>query len=257
MTKKIKGFSLPSGLNLSESSFSNYKICANLFNLWQIKNYFYQMKFINLHTHKFTNNPEILEIVNQYPTEFEATIPSFSIGIHPWKIDLNRVEADLKIIGQKLQLPNCLALGECGLDKRIETSLEIQTQIFEKQLFLAQKYNKPVILHCVAAFQEIIEIKNRLKVEVPMIIHGFSKNEQTAKQLLDNGFYISFGKYLIQNKELETVFKNIPNNRFFLETDSSEYSIEEVYQLAAKYKNISIQELEKQINSNFETVFKI
>jgi Tat protein secretion system quality control protein TatD with DNase activity len=115
MTKKIKGFSLPSGLNLSESSFSNYKICANLFNLWQIKNYFYQMKFINLHTHKFTNNPEILEIVNQYPTEFEATIPNFSIGIHPWKIDLNRVEADLQIIEEKLQQANCHSLGHESL----------------------------------------------------------------------------------------------------------------------------------------------
>lgn len=213
------------------------------------------MKFINLHTHSSTNNAAILEIVNQYPTEFDIYVPKFSIGIHPWKINIENLEAELKIIEEKLQLSNCLALGECGLDKRIETSLEIQIEVFEKQLFLAQKYNKPVILHCVAAFQEITEIKKRLQIEVPMIIHGFSKNIQTAKPLLANGFYISFGKYLLQNSDLENVFRQIPNNRFFLETDSSEYTIEEVYTLAAKCKDISIEELQKQIELNFKTVF--
>ena len=213
------------------------------------------MKFINLHTHQFSNNETILEIVNQYPNQIDATIPNFSIGIHPWKIDLDKVETHLHIIEEKLQHDNCLALGECGLDKRIETSLEIQTQVFEKQLFLAHKYNKPVILHCVAAFQEIIAIKKQMNIEVPMIIHGFSKNWQTAKQLLTNGFYLSFGKYLFQNPDLETVFKEIPSDRIFLETDSSNYTIEEVYALAAKFKNMEISEVKAHIENNFKRIF--
>lgn len=213
------------------------------------------MKFINLHTHKFSNQENILEIVNQYPQDFDATIPNYSIGIHPWFIDENRVEADLEIIEEKLKLKNCLALGECGLDKRIEIPLDLQTQVFEKQLLLAHKYNKPIILHCVAAFQEIIEIRNKLKIEIPMIIHGFSKNEQTAKQLLDNGFYLSFGKYLLRNPELETVFKQVPNDRFFLETDTIEETLEEIYNLASKYKNIELENFKHQINSNFKKVF--
>ena len=214
------------------------------------------MQYINLHTHKFSNNPNVLEIFNQYPQEFDSTIPFYSIGIHPWYINESRLEADLKIIEEKLQLKNCLALGECGLDKRIEISMEIQTQVFEKQLALAIKYKKPVILHCVSAYQEIIEIKKRLQVEVPMIIHGFSKNSTIAKSLLDNGFYLSFGKYLLRNPELESVFKSVPNDRFFLETDTIEETLEEVYQLAAKYKNIEIENLKKIINSNFHHVFK-
>lgn len=214
------------------------------------------MQYINLHTHHFSNNPAILEIVNQYPQEFDDKIPFYSIGIHPWYINESRVEADLQIMEEKLQLQNCLALGECGLDKRIEISMEIQTQVFEKQLALAIKYKKPVILHCVSAYQEIIEIKKRLQVEVPMIIHGFSKNSTIAKSLLDNGFYLSFGKYLLRNPELESVFKSVPNDRFFLETDTIEETLEEVYQLAAKYKNIEIENLKKIINSNFHHVFK-
>ena len=83
------------------------------------------MQFFNLHTHKFTNNKAILELVNQYPWEFDATIPNYSIGIHPWHIDKNRLESDLKTIEEKLQLPECLALGECGLDKRIEVGSDI------------------------------------------------------------------------------------------------------------------------------------
>lgn len=86
-------------------------------------------KFINLHTHTFSNLSDVIEVVNQYPWEFDASIPSYSIGIHPWYIDENRLETDLETIKQKLQLDKCLALGECGLDKRIEIPLELQISV--------------------------------------------------------------------------------------------------------------------------------
>ncbi len=213
------------------------------------------MEFFNLHTHNYTNSKDILELVNQYPNEFDEKIPYYSIGIHPWKIQENRVETELKIIESKLQTINCLAVGECGLDKRIETPLDIQIAVFEKQLLLAEKYKKPVIIHCVAAFQEVIEVKKRLAISVPMIIHGFSKNELVARQLIENGFYLSFGKYLLLNPELENVFSNVPNDQFFLETDTIEEGIYEVYALAAKYKNITLDELQKQIGNNYKNVF--
>lgn len=215
------------------------------------------MKFFNLHTHNYTNQEHILELVNQYPWEFEDKIPFYSIGIHPWYINEQRLDVDLQVIEQKLVLNNCLALGECGLDKRIEIPLEIQKKVFKAQLFLAEKYQKPLVLHCVAAFQEIIQIKKELNVKVPLIIHGFSKNEPIAKQLLDNGFYLSFGKYLVRNPELKTVFQSVPNDRFFLETDTIEESLEEVYTLAANYKNIEIEELKEIVANNFEKVFQL
>lgn len=214
------------------------------------------MKFFNFHTHKFTNQPNVLELVNQYPSEFDATISFYSIGIHPWYIKEDRVDEDLRIIEEKLQSKNCLAIGECGLDKRIEISLEQQIIVFEKQLALAEKYKKPVVIHCVAAFQEIVAIKKKMKISVPMIVHGFSKNSQIANQLINAGFYISFGKYLLRNPELKTVFENVPNDRFFLETDTIEEGISEVYDLASEYKNITINELQEIISSNFAVVFK-
>jgi len=214
------------------------------------------MEFFNFHTHQFTNQPDILELVNQYPQEFNAAIPFYSVGIHPWYIVEDRIDADLKIIEEKLQTNNCLAIGECGLDKRIEISLEQQIIVFKKQLALAEKYKKPVVIHCVAAFQEITAIKKEMKISVPMIMHGFSKNAQVANQLIKDGFYLSFGKYLLRNPELKTVFEQIPNDRFFLETDTVEESIKQVYNLAAEYKNIRINELQDIISVNFKTVFQ-
>ncbi len=91
------------------------------------------------------------------------TIPFYSIGIHPWFIVEERLESDFEILESKLQEPSCLAIGECGLDKRIEVPMELQQLVFEKQLLLAQKYQKPVVIHCVAAFQELIEIIEKIE----------------------------------------------------------------------------------------------
>jgi len=214
------------------------------------------MHYFNLHTHQFTNQEGVLELVNQYPWEFDEIMKTYSIGIHPWYIKKERIASDIVVLEQKIVLDSCLAIGECGLDKRIDIPMELQQSVFEQQILLAQKHNKPVIIHCVAAFQEVIEIRNKLKITVPLIIHGFSKNIQLAKQLLDNGFYLSFGKYLMRNPELESVFAAVPNDRFFLETDTAEQTIQDVYALAAKYKNSTVTELQELVSINFNSVFK-
>ena len=213
------------------------------------------MHYFNLHTHIYTNQDDVLELVNQYPQEFTDTIPNYSIGIHPWFIVEDRIEADLAIIESKLKESSCLAVGECGLDKRIEIPFALQQTVFERQLLLAEQYQKPVVIHCVAAFQELIAIKKALKISVPFLIHGFSKNEQVAKELLANGCYISFGKYLLRMPQLESVFCAMPNDQFFLETDTDEQTIQEVYDLAAQYKGLSVAQLQDLVNANFRKVF--
>lgn len=212
-------------------------------------------KFINLHTHQFLNFSDVIEVVNQYPWEFDASIPNYSTGIHPWYIDENRLEKDLEIIKEKLQLPECLALGECGLDKRIEIPLELQILVFKKQLEIVKQMNKPIVLHCVAAFDEVIAIKKELKITNPMIIHGFSKKEQVAKSLLKNDFYLSFGKYLLRNPDLEKVFKFAPENQILLETDTIEESIYQVYEKAAAIKGISVDKMKAIVFTNFSRIF--
>ena len=212
--------------------------------------------FINLHTHTSASDPEIVEIVNQYPSQIDSGLKHFSVGIHPWHIHEDQIDEELGIIEIVASTPNCIAIGECGLDKRIDTPMHLQINVFEKQLILAEKLQMPVIIHCVVAFNEVIAIKNRLKIKVPLVIHGFSKNEETAKTLVENGFYLSFGKYLLRNPELKNVFNFVPNDRFFLETDTAQEDIRAVYNLAAKYKAITLGRLMEIVQNNFNTVFK-
>lgn len=206
----------------------------------------------NIHTHHFLNNSEIVELVNQYPNEINIELPNFTVGIHPWYLNENTFLEDLAVIERVIQLPNFKAIGECGLDKRIETSIEIQKKILIPQLLLAEKYKKPVILHCVAAYQEIIEIKKELKLTVPMVIHGFSKKNQVAESLVKNDFYLSFGKYLLQNPELKNVLKNVPLEQLFLETDMIDQTIFEVYSKAESVLNMNLEPI---IEENYNRVF--
>ena len=213
------------------------------------------MQFINLHTHHHSNQSNTFELVNQYPLEYHSSIPYYSMGIHPWFIKEATLDQEFEILTQKIQDKNCLAIGECGLDKRIDVPLDLQKAVFERQLLLAQHVQKPVIIHCVAAFDELIECTKRLQIKVPIIVHGFSKNSQLANQLIQQGFYISFGKYLFQMPNLASVLNQIPEERFFLETDTALQTIEDVYQLVAKSKGISVPALQEKVKQNFESIF--
>jgi len=210
--------------------------------------------YYNIHTHKFSDNEEIVELVNQYPDEVDSNLPFFSVGIHPWYLNENQLGEQLELIEKYVHLSNCKAIGECGLDKRIETSIEIQKKVFIPQLLLAEKYKKPVVLHCVAAYQELIEIKKELNLTVPLIIHGFSKNKQVAQSLLNNGFYLSFGKYLLLNPDLGEVLKTVPLDRLFLETDTMEQTIFDVYSKAESILNKDVRSI---ITENYIRVFNL
>ncbi len=214
------------------------------------------MGFINIHTHQYSANPGLFEIVNRYPWEAGHPGACYSMGIHPWYIEEGDVENNLQVIRDNIKDIKCLAIGECGLDKRIATPLPLQNRVFESQLEIAQQARLPVIVHCVAAYQEVIEIKKRMDITVPMIIHGFSKNTQVAESLLHNGFYLSFGKYLLRNPELSGVFRKVPDDRFFLETDTVEEGIAAVYEKAAAVKDISVAKLSQIVDGNFNFVFQ-
>lgn len=208
---------------------------------------------INLHTHTSSPETNVIEIVNRYPNTNEGNeAPFFSIGIHPWYGELRTLQTDLLALEQQLSTLGCLAVGECGLDKRIERSIEEQKKIVIPQLLLAEHYKKPIILHCVAAYQEIIALQKELKLTVPMILHGFSKNSQVAQSLIAHGFHLSFGKYLLKNPALHSVFAELPEDRFFLETDTLAVPIQQVYDLASTIRNNDVEPI---IEQNFKRVF--
>ena len=175
----------------------------------------------------------------------------FSVGIHPWDADLQISMSELEKI---IQHENCLAIGECGLDKLIDIDLELQKKIFISQLEMAVKFQKPVIIHCVKTFDGVMEISKSYHSQIPLIIHGFNKSHQLAKQLIDQGFYVSLNPSVFKKDDFD--FSDIQLEKLFLETDDKEsISIIEVYKMASLHLKIDEEPLKEKIYSNFTTLF--
>lgn len=199
---------------------------------------------INIHTHTRKNIG--LEIIN---SKEELETP-FSYGVGPF--ELNNFVFDEKITKNN----NCICIGEIGLDKIIQININEQIKYFIKQLKYSEKLNIPVIIHCVKAFNELIQISHKIRPNQPWIIHGFRKTN-LLNNLLKEEFYISIGTAILYDEKLQEALKTIPLNKLFLETDNDEYhTIDEVYQKVASIKEISLLDLELIIYNNFKTVFK-
>lgn len=218
-------------------------------------------QFFNFHTHTISQNPKEKSIYNlliQDADEFENLQNNWiSVGIHPWYADAEKWEEQLRIVEKMVANEHVLAIGECGLDRLIELPLDRQLMIFEAQVKVAEYVQKPVIIHCVRAFNELLKWEKQRKPSVPLIIHGFNNKPEIARQLITHGFYFSLGTALLQSdSNAEKVLKMIPVTRLFLENDDSDISIEMVYEVAAVQLEMPVSALKNQIWTNFVTVFK-
>lgn len=204
------------------------------------------MHFFNFHNH-FKDEYGIYN----YQISENTEVDFFSVGIHPAEIS-DDFEEKFQILKEISKKKNCFAIGECGLDGLISVEDSIQEEIFEKQILWANEIQKPVIIHCVRRFSQLIRFRKMAKV--PLIVHGFNKKQNIANELLENDFYLSFGKALISNVSLQTTFKEAPIDRIFLETDNEIFNIEELYLFAADLKKLSVTDLQEQIFQNLETI---
>ncbi|MBM3185777.1 MAG: TatD family hydrolase [Bacteroidetes bacterium] len=202
---------------------------------------------INIHSHSFDENNLTI-----FQGEIGLLNKWFSLGIHPCDADSPE---PLKNFLNQLNLPNCLALGEIGLDKLKGPHLKTQIQVFEKQIELSEKLNLPVIIHCVKAWNELKIIKRQLKPTQPWVFHGFSK-ANILEDVLSQGLFVSFGEAIIRNPKLLAASTHVPLEKLFFETDDSNVSIETIYSEFAKAKQITLQELKEIQFNNFKRVFK-
>ncbi len=205
------------------------------------------MEFFNFHHHQ---KQTAYGIYNLGPEEMPPDFP-YSTGIHPKDIDVDDFDNQWDRLLSNIT-ENCFAIGECGLDSFAETDQKIQGEIFLKQIRLANEIKKPLIIHCVRKFYEVISFKKY--AGQPMVIHGFNKKESIAKDLLKNNFYLSFGKAVLYNLSLQHTLKSTPLDKIFLETDNDDFRIEELYRKVAELKRISLEKLNKQIVENLETI---
>ena len=154
-------------------------------------------------------------VINIYPDDEIIEDAYHSVGIHPWHT-VDVTPSTIERLNSLAAHPQIVAIGETGLDALKGASINIQTEIFRLHVALSEQYKKPLIIHCVKSFNEIIALKKELRPTMPWIIHGFRGKPQLATQLLNNGFYISLGKHF--NPESAAI---IPTDRLFHESDEN------------------------------------
>ena len=211
---------------------------------------------IDLHTHRLKSGPGI-QILNTFAQDlpFADDENPYSAGLHPWHLGLVNPEVCLHSIELASLQKNMLAIGECGLDRSVATDFAMQEWYFRKQIEMAEKYSKPLIIHCVRAFPEIMKMKKEYKSTVPWIIHGFQGNQPTTLQLIQHDFHFSVGESLLTNQQKKEILTIIPPDHLFLETDDRDVSISTIYSLASQILKINQETLSGIILENFKRLF--
>ena len=151
-----------------------------------------------------------------------------------------------------LEFDHVIFIGECGLDKRVDKDFEEQMRVFKAQVFMAEEVQKPLIIHCVKAYNEIIEVYKDTHPSVPWIFHGYSANVEITKQLVRKNMFFSFGSILFQdNAKAIDAFRYLPLEKVFLETDELEEGIETVFSRGSDLREISVEQLKESVWENF------
>lgn len=212
------------------------------------------MNFINLHCHRTEQQFNEYRIYNRYTHE-NKPLGLYSSGIHPWRLE--KWEDQFEQLEKIVVDENCIAIGECGLDRVIETDIEYQIPIFEKQLILAELIKKPIIVHCVKAFDILLHLLKKHKISVPIISHGYKNKPEQLEQLIKAGVKVSFGKAIfLENSTLPACLNRLSLHDFFLETDNSpDILIEQVYEKASEITGYTVEELKIALFQNFRDIF--
>ena len=206
-----------------------------------------KLPYFNLHSH-------FIDIQNVTIFQTDAIEPNqwFSVGIHPWNSEYNDFTTNQDVL---FNHPRCIAIGEIGLDKLKGPALELQVEVFKKQIALSEQYQLPVIIHCVKAWNELKSIRRKINPSQPWIFHGFSKIG-IIDEVLNEGIYVSFGHRIMEDHKLLEAAVKIPLENIFFETDDHPIEIERIYSTFANAKQISLQELKEIQFNNFKRVFK-
>jgi TatD DNase family protein len=212
--------------------------------------------YIDIHTHHTaTSGSGDITVLSMYETFSKASSgTTCSMGLHPWY--LNEVDMQMSELTACAMLPDVVAIGECGLDRICDTPWALQMEAFKLQIALASQLRKPLIIHCVRAYEELLQTLREYPTDEPVIIHGFNKKEQVAELLLCAGYYLSFGAAILNHtNQAAKVLSTIPADRFFLETDDAEQPIADIYAAAAAIRGTNTEAIILQQQQNYTKVF--
>ncbi len=215
--------------------------------------------FIDIHTHPVRVEPETIIVQNIFPGDGFAAFSGrnfYSVGLHPWYLKTPDENNEmLKKVEDTLEFDHVCFVGECGPDKNIAVDFGEQIRVFKAQIFIAEEFKRPLIIHCVKAYNEVFELHRKLHPEMPWIMHGYQGNVQTTQLLGKREIFFSFGKSLFDknSKSIESL-KCLPMEKIFFETDEFEGSVEKIYERAAILKNVLPEILKIEVWNNFNRI---
>ena len=210
--------------------------------------------YIDIHTH-YQGQGTAPDVVNIYSRRIgrEAIPPfPFAAGIHPWDASMYANDLFKDVCGC-----NALAIGEIGLDysPAHKDNAKIQQDVFYTQLEIASSRGLPVIIHCVKSFSDIMSALRTHRITTS-ILHGYIGSMQQAEEALHNECFLSFGIRSLASPKTVDVIRRLPADRMFLETDTGDCDIRDIYVRTAEIRSTTTDELRRTIYDNFKTVFK-
>ncbi len=189
--------------------------------------------------------PNYVDIHTHRPTE---AVTIRTVGVHPWR-------AAEEALPSREAVAAAEAVGEIGLDRACAVDPALQEELFVAQLDLAEEAAKPVVLHCVRAFEEVMRLLHGRSLPV-VIFHGFIGSEEQAARALDAGYYLSFGMRTARSPKSIAALRRTPLDRLFIETDEAEVTIEEVCASIAALRGTTTEELRQATYENYTRIFQ-
>ena len=209
---------------------------------------------VDIHTHNPRPGvPSIVDISGSGDFAF-GEVGWFSVGIHPRYIT-DDWEGVLAKVADAAARGNCAAIGECGLDKFAAAPLELQKKVFEAQLVVAKDFAKPVIVHCVRLYSEVIGVLKKNGFMNPVVFHGYNGNEAVTAQLLKMpNVYFSYSNSAFSTPETSGAksLPLMPVSRILTETDCDGASdLAATVQKIADKKEMDASSLQNIVYENF------
>jgi len=209
----------------------------------------------------FKSNKKSLELSSKYP------IIKSSLGLYPlYAIKLNEKELENEINFIKKNKNKIVGIGEIGLDKSLDdVNLEKQKEILKKVLHLAEKINKPVIIHSRKAEEECINILETFKIK-NIVMHCFGGNFKLVKRIQNNNWFFSIPTNIVRLLHFQKIVEETSTSQLLTETDSpflSPYKdkrnepsfVVETINKMAEIKKLEKEEIKKLIYLNFQKIF--
>lgn len=221
----------------------------------------HQGDYIDIHNHDSRPGEGVFILDNLMA--HEGTLPGnksgvvYSMGIHPWFLNKTNHDQLIRFVRQNAADKAIAAIGEAGFDKLRGPEMDLQHRTFSEQAELSEETGKPMVIHCVKAWDELMAAHRKLRPKLPWLIHGFRGKKELAMQLISRNMYISFWFDFIIRPEASALVRSLPVERIFLETDGSGGDIREIYRKVADDLGMTVEELKIQLLSNFNNVFKL